>query len=107
MKAVDIFRRAGQSLGEAKARTLLTSLAIAVGAFTVTLSLAAGAGTRAYTDRLISSNVDEQLLVIAKDKTIFGEDGEGMASQTGLKEYSETQESQTLKVEIKPIHAAL
>ena len=95
MKAVDIFRRAGQSLGEAKARTLLTSLAIAVGAFTVTLSLAAGAGTRAYTDRLISSNVDEQLLVIAKDKTIFGEDGEGMASQTGLKEYSETQESQT------------
>ncbi len=94
MKTTDIIRRAGQSLGEAKARTLLTSLAIAVGAFTVTLSLAAGAGTRAYTDRLISSNVDPQLLVVAKDKSLFGEDG-GMATQSGLSEYSETQTTQT------------
>lgn len=93
MKTTDIIRRAGQSLGEAKARTLLTSLAIAVGAFTVTLSLAAGAGTRAYTDRLISSNVDKQLLVVAKDKTIFDVDGSSMGTQ-GLKEYGENQQSQ-------------
>ena len=93
MKTTDIIRRAGQSLGEAKARTLLTSLAIAVGAFTVTLSLAAGAGTRAYTDRLISSNVDPQLLVVAKDKALFDVDGSSMGAQT-LKEYSENQQSQ-------------
>ena len=51
MKTIDIMRRAGNSLRQAKARTLLTSLAIGVGAFTVTLSLAAGTGTREYTDK--------------------------------------------------------
>lgn len=95
MKTIDILRRAWRSLGEAKARTLLTSLAIAVGAFTVTLSLAAGAGTRAYTDRLISSNVDPQLLIVAKDKKLFGTDGgASMQAESGLQEYSEGQMSQ-------------
>ena len=44
MKTTDIIRRAGRSLRQAKIRTILTSLAIGVGAFTLTLSLAAGAG---------------------------------------------------------------
>ena len=44
MKTRDIIRRAGKSLRHAKVRTLLTSLAISVGAFTVTVALAAGAG---------------------------------------------------------------
>ena len=48
MKMIDIVRRAGRSLREAKLRTLLTSLAIAVGAFTVTMAMAAGEGTRQY-----------------------------------------------------------
>ena len=42
MKISDTLRRAGRSLRQAKARTLLTSLAIAVGAFTIMMSLAAG-----------------------------------------------------------------
>ena len=94
MKTIDIMRRAGNSLRQAKARTLLTSLAIGVGAFTVTLSLAAGTGTREYTDKLISSNVDAQMLIVAKDKNLFGEGGGMAAQQTGLTEYSENQQTQ-------------
>jgi len=65
MKVQDIVIRAGRSLKQAKARTLLTSLAIAVGAFTITLSLAAGAGGHSYTDQIVSSNTDSKELVVA------------------------------------------
>jgi putative ABC transport system permease protein len=64
MKIRDTVRRAGRSLRQAKARTLLTSLAISVGAFTVTLALAAGAGGQAYTDSLIKNNGDANHLSI-------------------------------------------
>jgi len=64
MKIRDTVRRAGRSLRQAKARTLLTSLAISVGAFTVTLALAAGAGGQAYTDSLITNNGDAQSLSV-------------------------------------------
>lgn len=87
MKYFDSIRRAGRSLKNAKGRTILTSLAIAVGAFTLTASLAAGTGARQYADELIRSNVDPNSLFIAKDKTLFGEGG--AAPGTGMKEYSE------------------
>ena len=94
MKTTDIIRRAGRSLGEAKARTLLTSLAIAVGAFTLTLALAAGEGSRQYADKVIAGNIDPQALMVAKDKSLFGEtDGDAGVSVSmgaGLREYSET-----------------
>ncbi|MDB5176795.1 MAG: rane protein of unknown function [Candidatus Saccharibacteria bacterium] len=83
MKRRDIIRRAGRSLRQAKARTLLTSLAIAVGAFTLTLSIAAGEGSRQYADKLIGSNVNPRALFIVKDKNFFG----GGQDQSGLKEY--------------------
>lgn len=66
MKLRDITIRAGRSLRSAKARTLLTSLAIGVGAFTITLSLAAGAGGRSYTDQIISANTDAKELSVTK-----------------------------------------
>ena len=70
MKTRDIVRRAGRSLRHAKIRTLLTSLAISVGAFTVTLALAAGAGTQDYTNNLVKSNGDESsLYIFAKTDT--------------------------------------
>lgn len=84
MKTVDIARRAARSLRNAKARTILTSLAIAVGAFTITVSLAAGEGARQYADKLIGSNVNPQALFIVKDKNLF----EGGAQQAPLREYS-------------------
>ena len=88
MRTSDIIRRAGRGLRQAKARTLLTSLAIAVGAFTLTLSLAAGEGAREYADKLIRSNVDPQSLYIVKDGALAGEGG---GPNSGLKEYDENQ----------------
>ena len=67
MKRIDIMRRAGRNLRQAKGRTFLTSLAIAVGAFTVTASLAAGEGARQYADKIIKSNVDPQSVYVTKD----------------------------------------
>ncbi len=67
MKIRDVARRAGRSLRQAKVRTLFTALAISVGAFTITLALAAGAGGKAYTDELINNNGDARSLnVFAK-----------------------------------------
>lgn len=83
MRTVDIARRAGRSLRNAKARTILTSLAIAVGAFTITVSLAAGEGAREYANNLINSNVNPQALFIVKDKSIT----DGSAQQSPIRVY--------------------
>ena len=64
MKTNDILRRAALNLRQAKMRTILTSLAVAVGAFTVMLALAAGAGGRDYADTLISGSGDEANLSV-------------------------------------------
>lgn len=66
MKINDTIRRAGRSLRQAKARTLLTSLAIGVGAFTITLSLAGGQGGREYTDAIVSANTDVNEILVTK-----------------------------------------
>jgi putative ABC transport system permease protein len=71
MKTFDIVRRAGRSLKHAKARTILTSLAIAVGAFTLTIAIAAGEGARQYANTLLTTNIDPQVLAIAKDPSFF------------------------------------
>ena len=86
MKTADIIRRAGRSLRHAKIRTILTSLAIGVGALTLTFSLAAGEGARRYADTLISSNVDANALAVAKDADFFS-GGQG----GGVKEYDPDQ----------------
>lgn len=85
MKRIDIMRRAARNLRQAKGRTFLTSLAIAVGAFTITASLAAGEGARQYADRIIKSNVDPQSVYVTKEKL-----KEGAPISGGLKEYSTT-----------------
>lgn len=66
MKISDVIQRAGRNLRQAKMRTLLTSLAIAVGAFTVSLALAAGAGGRAYVDQIVSTSGDKKSLAVYK-----------------------------------------
>ena len=83
MKSIDIVRRAGRNLRQAKGRTFLTALAISVGAFTLTLSLAAGQGARQYADNLLKNNIDPQALFIVKDKSITSAD-----PGSGLREYS-------------------
>lgn len=86
MKAIDLIARAGRSLGSAKVRTVLTSLAIAVGAFTLTATLAAGNGIRAYTDRLIANNFDPSELIVGRDAEI---ENTG-APNSSPKEYDES-----------------
>jgi putative ABC transport system permease protein len=81
MKIRDITLRAGRSLKQAKARTLLTSLAIGVGAFTITLSLAAGVGGRDYTNQIISANTDAKELSVTKTVP---------KQQQGIQKYSDS-----------------
>ena len=66
MKYIDTVKRAGRSLKNAKARTLLTSLAIGVGAFTITLSLAAGEGGKSYTDSIVNANTSRTELLVTQ-----------------------------------------
>lgn len=58
MRQMDIIRRAGRNLRQAKARTFLTAIAIAVGAFTISLALAAGEGGRTLTDDMVGASGD-------------------------------------------------
>lgn len=68
----DLIRRSGRSLKSAKGRTILTALAIAVGTFALTLTLAASNGATAYVNKVISENFDPAELLVAKDEAIFG-----------------------------------
>ena len=73
MKYIDTIKRAGRSLKNAKARTLLTSLAIGVGAFTITLSLAAGEGGKSYTDSIVNTNTSRTELLVTKKQPVASE----------------------------------
>lgn len=75
MYITDIIRRAGRSIRSAKARTLLTALAIAVGAFALTLTLAASNGATSFVNKIISDNFDPAELVVVADKTLIGGGG--------------------------------
>lgn len=85
MKFVDMIRRSGRNLRQAKVRTLLTALAIAVGGFTLTLTLAAATGARQYADNLIEANFDPNAVVVSKDEAVFSATGD-----TGIREYDES-----------------
>lgn len=74
MKFTDLLRRSARNLTHAKARTFLTAAALAVGGFTLTITLAAANGARQYTDRLIETNFDPTSLIVAKDESIFSGD---------------------------------
>lgn len=68
----DIIRRSGRSLRSAKGRTLLTALAIAVGTFALTLTLAASNGAQAFVNNIIEDNFDPAELIVAADDAVFG-----------------------------------
>ena len=85
MKAIDLLRRSGRNLAHAKVRTFLTASAIAVGGFTLTLTLAAATGAREYADRIVQANTDPESLFVAKDENMFG------TGTTAPQEYSDDQ----------------
>jgi putative ABC transport system permease protein len=70
MKLTDLMLRSARGLRNAKMRTLLTSLAIAVGACTLSLTLAAGNGIQEYSDRLVKSNFDPAELIVGRDEKL-------------------------------------
>ncbi len=72
MYVTDQIRRAGRSLRSAKGRTILTALAIAVGAFALTLTLAASNGAQNYVNKIISQNFDPAELIVANDPAVLG-----------------------------------
>ncbi len=92
MRTIDIMKRAGRNIGRSRGRTVLTSLAIAVGSFTIMMSLAAGAGTRDYTQNLIESNVDAQSMIAVKDESL--KQG-NRVSPPSLQEYSENKDARS------------
>ena len=72
MKLVDISRRSARNLRQAKARTILTALAIGVGAFALTMTLAASNGAQSFVNKVINDNFDPAELIVARDEAIFG-----------------------------------
>ena len=66
MRRIDIIRRAGKNLRLAKKRTILTSLAIAVGATTVAVAIAAAKGGNAYVESLANKLGDQNALTISR-----------------------------------------
>lgn len=75
MKFSDVLRRSGRNLRQAKARTLLTALALAVGGFTLTITLAGANGAKAYSARLVNANLDPSSLIVVKDKSLLSSNG--------------------------------
>lgn len=69
----DLIRRSGRNLKSAKGRTILTALAIAVGTFALTLTLAASNGATAFVNKVIKDNFDPSELIVAADETLFGQ----------------------------------
>jgi putative ABC transport system permease protein len=72
MLILDVVKRSGRNLRQAKARTILTSLAIGVGAFTLLLTLAASNGAQKYVNQIITDNFDPAELIVTADKSVFG-----------------------------------
>jgi len=66
MRLSDGLRRSGRNLRHARARTILTVIAISVGALALALTLAAGQGARDFTNRLIASNFNPHVLYLLK-----------------------------------------
>lgn len=79
----DIVKRSGRSLKSSKMRTILTALAISVGAFTLSITLAASNGLHDYTSKLINNNFDQSELLVGRDKSV----GSGNALTSSPQEY--------------------
>ncbi len=73
MKLLDLTRTANRNLSRSKLRTFLTISAIFVGAFTLTLTTALGAGAQQYLDRQLGNvNAPGIFYVTPKADTTFG-----------------------------------
>lgn len=81
MKTIDLIRTAAANTVRSKLRTTLTVLALFVGAFTLTLTTALGAGISDYVTKQVASLGASDVLVISKASTSTA------TSNTGPKKY--------------------
>ena len=70
----DLIKRSGRSIRSAKVRTLLTALAIAVGTYSLTLTLAASNGTQNFINEIIQDNFNPSELIVSSDDRVLGSD---------------------------------
>jgi putative ABC transport system permease protein len=80
MKSIYLIRKAGRSIRQNMTRSILTCFAIAIGSFILTLAIAAGEGTRQYSNRIVESNINPRSIYIAKDEDAV-ERGNNQVSQ--------------------------
>ena len=90
MYITDLIKRSGRSIKSAKVRTLLTAMAIGVGTFALTLTMAASNGATEFVDGVIADNFDPAELLVTNDEAILGQ-----ADTTTPKEYDESYSSGT------------
>lgn len=83
MRLSSLVARAFRGLKTARVRTLLTALAIAVGGFVLTLTLAASHGTRQFADSIIADSIESDNLIVSRT------DLTGSESFTAVQEYDE------------------
>ena len=93
MRYIDILKRAGRNLRQAKGRTILTSLAIGVGAFTIALAMAAGNGGRSYIDGVVSGAGDMRTIQVSAKQDF---DNSGDDKPKKLNEEAKTREFRTM-----------
>lgn len=66
MRARDLASRSFKNLRQAKGRTILTALAISVGAFTISMALAAGEGGRKMASDFVATSGDQSSISVYK-----------------------------------------
>lgn len=86
MRRIDIIKRAGRNLRQSKGRTILTALAISVGAFTIGLAMMAGEGGRLYTNNIVDSAGDKKVITVYKKAV------SSSAEEEALPEYSDSKD---------------
>jgi putative ABC transport system permease protein len=72
MRFFDQIKLALRSLKESKLRTFLTALAIAIGALTINLAMAASNGANDFIGRVVKSNFNPSELLVYKEKPQLG-----------------------------------
>ena len=77
MRTTDIIKTAWSNLKRNKTRSILTIVAVFVGATTITLTNGIGDGIKSYLDRQISSLGTDGVLITSIKNEASGEDGDG------------------------------
>lgn len=75
MKTTDIVRMASKNAFRSKLRTTLTVLSLFVGAFTLTLTTALGAGINDYVERQVATLSSGDILLVSPATTVETDDG--------------------------------